>query len=154
MKHIKLFEAFEGKNILDSDFIVNTLNDIKKEAFPKIQTYYDTRDKKIYPKKNPTHERIEFEWDPKKLQLTVEIKPEEAYSRFGLSKEEARQNLEDDMPMFGESMSWILREATKRIEEKGIPLERGDDTSSGFKLISTYKFSDMIKKRYLLLVSK
>ena len=155
MKHIKLFEYFEDKSILDSDFIVNTLNDIKKEAFAKNPTYYDTRDKKIYPKENPTHEQVEFEWDSKNLQLTVEIKPEKAYSRFGLSEEEARKNLEDDMPMFGEAMDRILREATKRIEEKGITLgRRRGDSSNGFEWISEDRFSDLIEKRYLLLVSK
>ena len=167
MKHIKLFENFQlkaynlisqkDKNILDSDFIINTLNDIKKEAFHKNPTYKDTRDDKIYSKPNPTHDQIGFKWNSKNIQLTIEVKPEEEYSRFGLSKEVAEEELKDNMPMFGDRISYILSEATKRIEEKGISLEEGDDSShgkSGFKLLSTHKFSDVIEMRYLLLVSK
>ncbi len=156
MKYLKLFESFD-KSILDSDFIINTLNDIKKEAFHKNPTYMDERDNKIYSKPNPTHDQIGFKWDSKNLQLTIELKPEEEYSRFSLSKEVAEEELKDNMPMFGERISYILSKATKRIEEKGISLEKGDDSShgrTGFKLLSTNKFSDVIEMRYLLLVSK
>jgi hypothetical protein len=141
MKHIKLFEAFEDKSILDSDFIVDTLNDIKKEAFSG-----KTR-----------HDQIEFKWDPKNLQLTIKVKPEEAYSRSGLSKERAEEDLENDMPMFSERISRMLSEATKRIQEEGISLESGDDTSwgrTGFRYIRRTNFSDEKELLYQLLVSK
>ena len=141
MKYIKLFEEFEDKSILDSDFIINTLNDIKKQAFPT-----SGRDG-----------QIGFKWESKNLQLTIEVKPEEEHSRFGLSKEVSEEELKDNIPMFGEKIASILTEATKRIEEKGISLEEGDDTShgrSGFKLLSINKFSDLYLMRYLLLVSK
>ena len=159
MKHIKLFENFtqNDKNILDSDFIITTLNDIKKEAFHKNPTYKDTKDDKIYSKPKPTHDQIGFKWDSKNLQLTIEVKPEKEYSRFGLSKEVAEEELKDNMPMFGDRISYILSEATKKIKEKGISLEKGDDSShdrSGFKLLSTHKFSGVIEMRYLLLVNK
>lgn len=156
MRYLKLFEEFEDKSILDSDFIVNTLNDLKKEAFADNPTYHHKGDNKIYEKPCPTHEQLTFKWNPKNLMLTIEIKPEREYSYFGLSKEKAQQNLKDDMPMFDERIDWILSEATKRIKEKGITLEEGDDSShgrSGFeKKGSNNIFPDMIIMNYLLLV--
>ena len=140
MKYIKLFEEFEDKSILDSDFIINTLNDIKKQAFHT---------------KSGRDGQIEFKWNPKNLQLTIKVKPEEVYSRFGLSKEKSEEDLENDMPMFSERISWMLSEATKRIQEEGISLESGDDTSfgrTGFHYIRRINFRDEKEFLYQLLV--
>lgn len=156
MRYLKLYEDFEAKGILESDFIINTLNDLKKKAFDANKTYQDEENNKIYKKPYQTHEQLTFKWDPKDLMLTIEIKPEREYSYFGLSKEKAQQNLKDNMPMFYERISWILSEATKIIEEKGVTLGEGDDSShgrTGFeKKGSNYIFSDMIIMNYLLLV--
>ena len=155
MRYLKLYEDFEAKGILESDFIINTLNDLKKGAFKANPTYYHEGDNKIYEKPYQTQEQLTFKWNPKNLMLTIEIKPEKEYSYFGLSKEKAQQNLKDDMPMFYERISWILSEATKIIEEKGVTLGEGDDSShgrSGFEKKGSNIFDDMIIMNYLLLV--
>jgi len=41
MRYLKLYEDFEAKAILESDFIINTLNYLKKGAFKANPLVFD-----------------------------------------------------------------------------------------------------------------